>query len=133
MLIFQRLVFYQPSGYSLPLSMQGTVRSTSALPLGATVAVAAVGVVLLVAVLIALLVCCWCCCRHRRKYEYSTGEYRVTVQTWNATNPVHYTVSKSESCSRSSIRSSFGLKPKVLSNKNQTNSDNVLGVYSTPL
>ena len=119
---------------STSLSMQGTVRSPSVLPLGATIAVAAVGAVLLVAVLIALLVCCWCCCRHHRKYEYSTGEYRVTVQTWNATNPAHYTVSKSESfSSRSSIRSSFGLKPKVLRNKNQTKSDNVLGVYSTPL
>ena len=110
------------------------------LPLGAVIAVAAVGAVLLLAVLVALLVCGWCCLRRRRRYEYSTGEYRVTVQTWNATNPIHYTVSKSGSFSSrmSSIRSSFGLKPKVLSNSYKDKQDHLYrnattDIYSTPL
>ena len=112
----------------------------SVLPLGAVIAVAAVGAVLLLAVLVALLVCGWCCLRRRRRYEYSTGEYRVTVQTWNATNPIHYTVSKSGSFSSrmSSIRSSFGLKPKVLSNSYKERQDHLYrnattDIYSTPL
>ena len=116
------------------------VQPLSVLPLGAVIAVAAVGAVLLLAVLVALLVCGWCCLRRRRRYEYSTGEYRVTVQTWNATNPIHYTVSKSGSFSSrmSSIRSSFGLKPKVLSNSYKERQDHLYrnattDIYSTPL
>lgn len=116
------------------------VQPLPVLPLGAVIAVAAVGAVLLLAVLVALLVCGWCCLRRRRRYEYSTGEYRVTVQTWNATNPIHYTVSKSGSFSSrmSSIRSSFGLKPKVLSNSYKDKQDHLYrnattDIYSTPL
>ena len=106
------------------------------------VAGGAVGLFLL---LLCCLFCCWCrCCHytHRKDYKTRSLEYKITAQYWTQ-GSANYRVTRQDSFSSrigsrmSSIRSSFGIRPKAqrdyAASEVFENPDALPEIFSTPV